>query len=504
MSKFNRALKAENRGVVARGHDAVNRGGGLAYADGPQMALYRQVATSLWSGDGYYEKQAEWFARFQANVDAALAVDPTFPFKLAAYARDKRGLALRTSALALFVEAIANPRGKGHGDGRSYAGAVLKRADEPAEAIAYFKRHHKGVLPHSLMRGIQDVLPTFDAYQLAKYKGPADAAVTLRDVLRLARPKPATGSQAELWKQAVAGTLPVPETWEVEISAAKSDDEKRAAWNNLLAGGKLGTFALVRNLRNMLKVGADIETALEQLTPERVRGSGILPFQWYKAWKVMREHGGALAAPLQSALEASLTEVDKLPGVTVVASDNSGSMSSVEPTKGMNAEELANLMGAMAVHVSERAMAGTFGDHFDFADVNPHHGMIHNKAQIDRCGLRTGHSTNAWEIFRTLNQERIKADRVIIFSDMQCYDSAARQYAGRFESRSLASELDAYRQANPEVVVYSVNLASQDNTTQFAPDQPVVELAGFSESVFRFIAAMEAGDGIVTEINKKY
>ena len=69
----------------------------------------------------------------------------------------------------------------------------------------------------------------------------------------------------------------------------------------------------------------------------------------------------------------------------------------------------------------------------------------------------------------------------------------------------MAGELEAYRMAiNPKVTVYSINLATQDNAAQFSPDQPVVELGGFSDSVFRFMSAMEAGQDMLAEIRKAY
>jgi hypothetical protein len=42
---------------LEQGHDAVNVAGGLAFQSAADAALYRQVATSLWSGDGYYESR---------------------------------------------------------------------------------------------------------------------------------------------------------------------------------------------------------------------------------------------------------------------------------------------------------------------------------------------------------------------------------------------------------------------------------------------------------------
>lgn len=102
----------------------------------------------------YLERQGQWFERFQANVAVAMAEDARFPFALAAYARAKRGLALRTSPIALDAEAAANKAAKGTGYVRQYAPRVLLRADESAEAITYYRRHHRGVIPHGLLRGI--------------------------------------------------------------------------------------------------------------------------------------------------------------------------------------------------------------------------------------------------------------------------------------------------------------------------------------------------------------
>jgi len=254
--------QGQERAAPARPRHTQPRG--RAYQDTPRLALYRQVATSLWSGDGYYEKQAAWFERFQANVAAALAEEARFPFALAAYARDthalagsarERGLALRSSPIALYVEAVAHPASKGTGYARRYAPRVLLRADEPAEAIAYFRAHHKahGGVPHGMLRGMQAALRGFDEYQLAKHKKPG--AVAMRDVLRLARPKPKTDEERALWGRVVAQTLETPYTWQVELSKCATNEEKRAKWNELIRSGRLGLFALVRNLRNILKYG---------------------------------------------------------------------------------------------------------------------------------------------------------------------------------------------------------------------------------------------------------
>ena len=246
---------------------------------------------------------------------------------------------------------------------------------------------------------------------------------------------------------------------------------------------------------------------MSRITQERVKGSGILPFQWYKAYKAIAAAAGeAVAEPMQQALEWSLAEVPKLPGVTLVACDNSGSMSSAYQTRGLSNAEIGNLMGAMALRAAccESGLAGTFGGEFALARVNPRHGLLYNKREIDRCGQTTGHATDAWKVFAHLIRHNVLVDRVVLFSDMQCYDSRARYAPGAYAGHSLATELEVYRRINPNVVVYSVNLASQDNSCQFAPEQSVVELAGWSESIFQFISAMEVGQSIVEHITANY
>lgn len=502
MASHNKVVRRNPSKALPR-PPVTNMAGGTAYVDSPQSALYKQVATSLWSGDGYYEKQQEWYARFVQNVEDVMNIDPAFAFKLAEYARSKSGLALRTSPIALYVEAARHPKAKHTGLIRTYAPRVLLRADEPAEAIAYYKRHYTGAVPHGILRGIGDTLRGFNEYQLAKYKGDRKA-VKSRDVFRLARPHPTTPEQEALWGRVVKNELAVPYTWEVELSRAGSNPADKAnAWNDLLKSGKLPIFALLRNLRNITEIGADIELAVSQITRERVVGSGILPFQWYKAYLATQDGSGRstlrktfVSERLQEAVQWSLEGSPKLPGWTLVACDNSGSMSAGGVTRGMSNLDLGNLFGAMSMYICEDADAGTFGSSFAIAKgISENEDIFRNKRVIDQCGERTGHSTDAWLVFKGITDAKRRYDRVILISDMQCYDSAALSRGARmysYEAQSLAKSLRDYKaQVNPDVTLYSINVASQDNTTQFDTADKVVELAGWSDSILRFIAETE-------------
>ena len=194
----------------------------------------------------------------------------------------------------------------------------------------------------------------------------------------------------------------------------------------------------------------------------------------------------------------------RLPGVTLVACDNSGSMAIVSQTRGLSNRELADLMGAMALYCCETGVPGTFGESFTLAATNPRHGLFYNKEQLDACGRTTGQATNAWTVFQHLGRHKVKVDRVILLSDMQCYVSSVRRVPGGVEAHALATELAAYQQIAPRAVLYSINLASQDNSCQFEPEQPVVELAGWSDSIFPFNSSLENGESILEHILANY
>jgi len=96
-----------------------------------------------------------------------------------------------------------------------------------------------------------------------------------------------------------------------------------------------------------------------------------------------------------------------------------------------------------------------------------------------------GHSTNAYLAIKYLNDNKIKVDRIVIFSDMQCYSTSGR-------NESIYEELVKYkRNINPNVYTYSFDLASY-GTLQIPDDESrVCTAGGFSDKVLSFIPKFE-------------
>jgi 60 kDa SS-A/Ro ribonucleoprotein len=112
----------------------------------------------------------------------------------------------------------------------------------------------------------------------------------------------------------IDGTLTPAETWETKVTpagvAADSDDAvtelKKEAWDKLVKARKLGYFALLRNLRNILQLSPElVDELVAQLTDERlIRKSLVLPFRFITATEALQETN----LPRVSVLLAALSD----------------------------------------------------------------------------------------------------------------------------------------------------------------------------------------------------
>lgn len=373
------------------------------------------------------------------------------------------------------------------------------------------------VLGFSASSGLEDALANFGEYHIAKYD--RDGAVKMRDVISIVRPKAATPERNALYRYMRRGTVDaelLPKlaakaaflqrkefdaearelmacadaTWEVAISHF---GRKAAVWNALT----LPFMAGMRNLRNLLQVGAD--EALERMiamlrNPEQVRRSRQLPFRFYSAYHVVESLHDVDAVKktrvmdaLLEALASSVANLPRLAGTTFVTMDNSASMSSTISAKStVRRVDVCNLLGAIAHTMCDQAIASVFGEEHAVVPLMRQDSILTNMAKL--AGTDVGCSTNAYLAIRHLRETKTRVDRIVLLSDMQCYDGAAQNY-----DSSLSDELRKYRSSvNPDVFLYSVDLAGY-GTSQFPEgERRVAALAGWSERMLEFIPLFEA------------
>ena len=93
-----------------------------------------------------------------------------------------------------------------------------------------------------------------------------------------------------MWEEEKAGKrmrLPVPETWETQISTRGN---KAKVWEELIDHQKLPFMAMLRNLRNLLLAGVEpkyISWVVKKLNDEyAVTNSRQFPFRFFSAYQV--------------------------------------------------------------------------------------------------------------------------------------------------------------------------------------------------------------------------
>ena len=234
------------------------------------------------------------------------------------------------------------------------------RGDDVTEIMACYLDLFGKPIPNALKKGIADAMQGFDEYTLAKYKGEGKA-VKMRDLLCLCRPTPKNDAQSDLWKRLLNNELQTPITWETQLSA---NGNNAATWESLIESGKVGYMAQLRNLRNILNANpSNINKVFDYLqNPEAVKRSRQLPFRFLAAYKEVADIGGSRVLDvLENAVDASIANLPKLPGTTVIAVDTSGSMSSAISAKSsIRCCEIAMLLGMIANRICENSHFYTF------------------------------------------------------------------------------------------------------------------------------------------------
>ena len=479
MSKFN-LTQTKSKTLTT------NLAGGEAYSQTPELEFISILLTSF-INDQFYRSSNDTIDRVKTLLDR---VDPKFAAKSAIFARDKFGM----RSVSHVVAAELTSRLSGQDWSKNFYDKIIVRVDDMTEIMSYYIENKtdkkKPKFPNSLKKGFSSAFDRFDNYQLAKYRS-ENKEVKLIDIVNLVHPNP-TESNREALSKLVSGHLKSSDTWESKLSKAgqeASNEEelsqlKADAWGELLVTKKIGYFALLRNLRNILNQAPQfVGLACDILTDERmIRTSRVLPFRFKTAYDEIYNNFGYASSKetrdvlvaIDKALGISVSNVPVFDGDTLVVLDVSGSMSG-KPS------DIASLFGAILAK-SNNCDVMTFATNANYANYNPSDSLL----TIKNSFHFSGGGTNFKDIFLKANR---KYDRIVILSDMQ----------GWIGHTSPVSEFNLYKKkfkCNP--FVYSWDLAGL-GSLQF-PEKNVFALAGFSDKVFDIMKWLETDRNLLHQM----
>jgi hypothetical protein len=375
VTKFNTTDRrsAANIGPLTVNPDTehTNHQGGTGFGRDARSDLYLLATTSHdLTADAFYEAGDARVKRFADLAGRCATADPDWTYQFLTWLRTKGNM--RTAALVGGVEAARAMVGSGLPGGRHMVSTVLRRADEPGEAVAYHLSRYGRTLPKAVKRGIADAATRlYNEYALLKYDT-GTHGVRFADVLDLTHPTPAAPWQADLFRYAIdrrhghddiqqivgdgeGPALPMvyanivmrsqwasdavaydldPErlkaaglTWEDVMSAVGGNVvDKAVVWRNLIPA--MGFMARLRNLRNFDQAGltdADVADVTRMLAdPDAVRASKQLPLRFLSAYRAAPSLRWSY--PLQQALDVAVENIPAVGGRTLILIDTSGSM----------------------------------------------------------------------------------------------------------------------------------------------------------------------------------
>ena len=452
-------------------NDVRNLAGGKAYKESNEMQLASLLLTSF-GDDKYYQKENETYKKLEELIAKC---DKEFVAKAIIYARKEFGMRTITHiASSMLAKHIGGAEW-----GKNFYNNVINRVDDMTEIVAcHLSRGQK--ITNAMKKGFANAFERFDEYQLAKYKGEGKT-VKLVDIVNLVHPTQSEKNNGAIEKL-VNGELKSFDTWESELSAVGNDIEsKKNVWNRLLDENKIGYFALLRNLRNIIKLNDEVlkEKALKALLNENaIKKSLVLPFRFSVAYDEMKKVDNDALRAVSRACEISCNNVPKFNGKTLIALDVSGSMETERVS------DTASLFASVLLKSNDCDLI-KFSDDANYSMVNTDDSVLTIKESINY----SFGGTNFSSVFEKANKAY---DRIILLSDMQSW--------GDYYSPKQAYEKYKQKYNVQNCKFYSIDLAGCGTLQLPQPD--VYCLAGFSEKIFDLIKHFECDkNALISAIN---
>lgn len=535
----NKSLFSSLKALLPRA-TARNDAGGPAYALEPKHALAQFAATGCFNGTFYTDADAQ-LATLKSLI--AEVNDNQFLAKLAVYSRELAFLKDMPAALAATLAPRDSVLFHRVFDRVIDNGRVLRTLFQMIRSGQFGKKS----LSSSLQRAFQRWLNTASPEKLLSASIGDDPS--LRDILRLARPKPPDNSRRALfgwltdkeqpkWAPATEADLPEQirlltefrqaETAEQQVSLLSGSETRpalRARWDLLADTAKgpkvwaaiaraMGPQALRMNLNTLVRHGVfedwdTVKDVAKRLADENeIRRSRQFPYQYFAAYlNASDDVPQLIKAALHKAAEVACGNVPELPGPIVIGLDVSGSMQSAitghrgrGATSKMRCVDAAALVAAAILRRNPDSVVIPFDTQAFDAKVDPSDSILSLSERLAKYG---GGGTDCSLPIRKANADYAKRKfaGVVLVSDNESWVCGGQPYAfGVRRSTGVMTEWQQFVKNQvklqgdiPGPKLICIDL--QPNQTTQAPERSdILNIGGFSDAVFEAVSAFLASD----------
>lgn len=475
-----------------------NAAGAPAYALSAKHALAQYAATGCFNATFYASAEQQ----LKTVIDLAYSVPPSFLAKTAIFSRE-RGAMKDMPALLCAALTIAEP---------ALCATTFSRVIDDAKMLRNFVqilrsgvtgRKSLGTAPKRLVKAWLEARSDEQLFRASVGQSPS-----LSDVIKMVHPKPATDARRafygylldrehrveqlpaivqsyQAFKQGRSSVVPdVP--FQMLTALSLTDEQwveiaKNASWQTTRMN--LNTFARhgVFEHKGMAKL---IATRLRD--PGAIRQARAFPYQLLAAYRSSAADVPAIITQaLQDAMEISISNVPTIEGKVYVLVDVSGSMSSPitghrrGSTTSMRCIDGAALVAAAILRKNPDAEVIPFEQKVvTRLRLNPRDSVMTNAEQLASIG---GGGTNCSAPLEYLNKKKASGDLVVFVSDNESWVDARRG------ATAVMVEWQAFKARNPAARLACIDFVP-NATTQAAEGQDILNIGGFSDSVFDLLA----------------
>jgi 60 kDa SS-A/Ro ribonucleoprotein len=524
-------FKSGQSGKTVPAADTINKAGGAAYALSPKAALAQYAATGTFNDTFYSTAEAQ----VSEVLDIAEKTDVEFIGKVAIYARTDG----RMKDMPALLCAHLSTRG---GDGMKVLKRIFPTVLDNGKMLRNFVqimrsgvvgRKSLGTAPKNLVAAWFSSKAPVDIFKMSIGNDP-----TLADVLYMSRaldlgsPErkalysymldrehdfdslPSVIKEYENLKKDPAAAESLPKV-PFEMLMGLNLGEKgwkllaaQASWTqirmNLNTFARHGVFKSDEHVK-MIAVKLSDVAAIEKAKP--------FPYQLFTTF-LHTSTDGDEAVPikiknaLHDALEIAAKNVPTFEGTAHIAVDTSGSMSSAVTghrkgsTTATSCVDVASLIACTFLKKNRESQILPFDTALHMHHgLDPNDSIMTNAAKLRKFG---GGGTDCGLALSYLNKSKAKGDLVIYVSDNESwFDNDRMRWGGG--GTSMATEWSAYKARNQKAKLICIDLA-QDSSVQVKSDNNVLNIGGFSDSIWevikKFVEGVPSADYWVDVIDK--
>lgn len=282
-----------------------------------------------------------------------------------------------------------------------------------------------------------------------------------------------------------------PATWK-KIADQASWQMTRMNLNTFKRHGVLDNEAMAKKIADRLQ------------SPEEIHKAKVFPYQLLAAWKNTEDLPVKVRNAIQNSLDIALDNVPEIKGKVVVCPDTSGSMTSpvtghrTGATTKVRCIDVAALVASALMRKNDETLVLPFDTQVhDASSLNPKDSVVTNAEKLARFG---GIGYFGGKPMEYLVQKGIKADLVFYVSDNESWADR-----GHFGGTSLMEYWKAFKRINPKAKLVLLDITPHANS-QAVADKDILRIGGFSDAVFQilpdFMAGKYGADAWVEQIEK--